>query len=79
MKKEQYFVRVKVRGLWKNVDILDLDELSFRALVLDRLNIARLLIGIKEEFLPGEEIELKVKPELENKYIMVQDEEERNN
>lgn len=78
MKHGQYFVRCKIRERWYNVDILDLEEDSFRAVILERLSIGRLLVGIREEYVDGEAIEAKVKPELENKYITTEDEKIRN-
>lgn len=79
MKHDQYLVRCKIKGQFYNVDVLDLEEESFRAFVLSRLAIGRLLVGIKEEYIETEHIEYQVKKHLENKYIQVQDEETRNN
>ncbi len=56
MKRGQYFVRAKLaNGEWGNVDILDLDETSFRAFLIDRY-FADDLVGILPDFVEGEEI-----------------------
>ena len=40
MRRGQVLVRaIKAKGSWGNVDVLDLDEESFRAFVIDKLCI----------------------------------------
>lgn len=43
-------------------DMLDLDEQSFRVVLLEVLWSANALIGIDQESLPGDDIELRVRP-----------------
>lgn len=44
------FVRaIKANGQWGSVDALDLDERSFRAFVLDRLNVAGIVSAVVTE------------------------------
>ncbi len=57
MKRGQAFVRGRLRdGSIGNIDILDLDDASFRAFVLDRLVRAGLVTAIKDEFTDGDHV-----------------------
>lgn len=59
IRRGQIFVRALVPPDWtkyENVDILDLDEDSFRALLLSKLD--GMFVKLKDEF-AGEEVELK--------------------
>ena len=46
-------------GTLGNVDVLDLDDASFRAFVLEQLVQARLVGGVVPKFIEGEHVELK--------------------
>ena len=49
MRRRQVLVQaIKADGTWGAVDVLDLDEESFRAFVLQRLRIAGLLVRIPD-------------------------------
>lgn len=77
MKVGQYLISCKIKGRFYDVDILDLEEESFRAFMLDRLAIARVLMGLKNlEMLKMDEkeIQYKVKADCENKYIKTDEE-----
>ena len=66
MKRNQIFVRAKSpSGKWGSHDVLDLDDKSFKAFVLDMLFRAGLVVGIKDEFVKEEEIEYQSTVELE--------------
>lgn len=59
MKRKQVFVRAKSpSGKWHSADVLDLDDLSFRAFVMGVLHEAGLVVGIKDDFVAGNRIEL---------------------
>lgn len=59
MKKGQVLVRAKNKeGEWTYVDVLDLDDRSFKAFILDRLFKNGLVAGLKEETIEGERITL---------------------
>lgn len=50
MRRRQVLVRaIKVNGDWGNVDVLDLDEESFRAFVLGKLCSGKLVVRISDE------------------------------
>jgi len=58
VRKGQVLVRaIQADGKWGNVDVLNLDEESFRAFVLQRLWIGGLLMRTVDE--SGEEVILK--------------------
>ena len=58
MKRGQIFVRAKDKnGKWYNADVLDLDQLSFKAFVMDRLFKLGMVTGIKDEFIIAGDIE----------------------
>ena len=58
MKRGQVFVRAKDKnGSWYSADVLDLDQPSFNAFVLDKLFRAGGVAGIKDNFTLGSEIE----------------------
>ena len=60
MKRLQVFVRAKSpSGRWHSADVLDLDDASFRAFVMDVLFGAGLVCGIKPERVDTEEIKLR--------------------
>jgi len=57
MKYEQVFVRaVTKNGDWDAVDVLKLDDASFRAFVIDVMLRAGFLAGIQPEFVEGPDI-----------------------
>ena len=59
MKRGQVWVRAKdANGEWGTADVLDLDEVSFRAFVIDVLMRVGLVTAHKCEFCDGEEIDL---------------------
>lgn len=63
VRREQVFVRALNKdGKWDNIDIFDLDDESFRAVIVNKLMDAGLLIGLKDE-VAGEEIILRGKGE----------------
>jgi hypothetical protein len=50
MRRQQVLVRaIKTDGKWGSVDVLDLDEESFRAFVLDKLYSAGLVARMSDE------------------------------
>lgn len=58
VKRNQTFVRAKSPlGKWGNHDVLNLDETSFRAFVLDRMMKWEMVTSLKPEFVEGDEIE----------------------
>jgi len=62
MKRGQVFVRAEdENGRRGTVDVLDLDEESFRVLVIDTMVAAGLLVGIIDELVDGKMIKLRVK------------------
>jgi hypothetical protein len=55
MKRGQVFVRRQfANGRWGNIDALDLDDVSFRAFVLDVLFRAGAVCGLRDEAIHGE-------------------------
>lgn len=59
MRRQQVLVRaLQANGKWGAVDAFDLDDESFRALVLDKLCAAGLVTGLVDEF-AGEKVILK--------------------
>jgi len=62
MKKGQVFVRAKMNdGSWGNVDILDLNDESFRAFIIQKFIDIGIVCAIKDEFVEGEDIILCIK------------------
>lgn len=62
IKRGQIFVRaVDKNGKWDTVDVLDLDDESFRAFVMYKLYESSMVCGIKPEYVEGNEIILKEK------------------
>ncbi len=58
MKRGQIFVRAKKKdGSWGSVDVLDLDEQSFRAFILEMLIRQSIVCSIKDEFVEGDDIQ----------------------
>lgn len=63
MKRRQVFVRaLDSNGKMGAADVMDLDEDSFKAFILDVLQRHDLVVGIIESQLPGERIALRTKP-----------------
>lgn len=63
MKRNQVFVRAyDETGQIGNADVLDLDDDSFRAFVIEMLWRSGLVTGIKDEFVEGDKIRLQMKP-----------------
>ena len=49
-RREQVFVRAMNKdGKWDSVDIFDLDDISFRAVIVNKLVDAGVLIALKDE------------------------------
>lgn len=64
MKRGQVFVRAKSpSGKYGTHDVLDLEDESFKAFVVEMLKRGGLVVSIKDEFVSGEEIEYKSKVE----------------
>ena len=62
MKRGQCFVLGQRRsGKWDNIDVLDLDEESFRAFVLEKFCDLHVVVSFREEAGPGETIIYKEK------------------
>ncbi len=60
MKKEQVFVRaINKEGKWDSIDVLDLDDRSFKAFVIEKFKQHEMVSAIKDEYCDGEQIELK--------------------
>ncbi len=60
MKRGQVFVRARSkRGKWESVDVLDLDEESFKAFVIEKFRQHEMVSGLKDEYCDGEQIELR--------------------
>ncbi len=60
MKRGQVFVRaIDPGGKWGPADLLDLDDESFRAVILHKLLEVGLFVGIKEETIDGDPITLR--------------------
>jgi len=60
MKRGQVFVRaLQADGKWGNVDVLDLDEISFRAFIIDKLIALKALYSFAPKHIDGDEIPLK--------------------
>ncbi len=57
MKRGQAFVRGVLRdGSIGTIDVLDLDDASFRAFVLDRLIRSEIVYAIRDEHVEGEHL-----------------------
>lgn len=62
MKRGQVFVRATDEtGRWGTVDVLDLDEDSFRAFVVETFVRAEVVTSIREEMVEGERIRYRAK------------------
>ena len=60
MKKQQVIVRaINKEGHWDSIDVLDLDEASFRAFVIEMLYRLGVVHAIREDLVEGEHIQLK--------------------
>jgi hypothetical protein len=60
MKKQQVIVRaINKEGHWDSIDVLDLDEASFRAFVIEMLYRLGVVYAIREDLVEGEHIQLK--------------------
>ena len=60
MKRKQVFVRaINKDGKWDSVDVLDLDDISFRVFVIGVLFKNGLISGITDDAVPGDHIQLK--------------------
>lgn len=65
MKRKQIFVRaLDETGRFGNADIFDLDDESFRAVVVQFMFNANALVGLKEDFVEEPKIQLRLKPGL---------------
>ena len=62
MKKRQVFVRAQdSTGKWGCADVLDLDDISFRAFVIDILFKIRAVVGILDEHVEEAPISYRTK------------------
>lgn len=62
MRRGQVFVRARDEtGKLGSADVLDLDDLSFRALIVEILVRTQLVTGLREDLCEGERIALKTK------------------
>lgn len=62
MKRGQVFVRAEKKdGSFDSVDVLDLDDASFRAFVMDILVREALVVGILDEVVEGSPLRYKEK------------------
>lgn len=60
MKRGQVFVRAQdVSGKWYSADVLDLDDASFRAFVVERLMLAGLVYAISAPASTGRDVTLR--------------------
>ena len=58
MKRGQVFVRGRdPNGKWGAIDVLDLDEPSFRAFVMEMFKRAQIVVALKDESVEGDHIE----------------------
>lgn len=63
MKRNQVFCRAyDETGKIGNADVFDLDEESFRAFVIGILMRCEVVVGIKDEFVDGNHLKLRMKP-----------------
>jgi len=63
VKRRQVFVRaLDSNGKMGAADVMDLDEDSFRAFMVDVMFRAELVVGIRESEVQGERIRLRTKP-----------------
>lgn len=63
MKRQQVFVRARDdNGRIFNCDVLDLDDASFRAFVVGKLHRAGIVVGMRDESIEGDHIELRARP-----------------
>jgi hypothetical protein len=63
VKKNQVFVRAyDEAGKLGSADVLDLDDESFRVFVIGMLFVNELVCGIRDEFVEGPHIKLKLRP-----------------
>lgn len=57
MKRGQVFVRaINKKGKHDSVDVLDLDDASFKAFVMDMLFSTGIVVGLRDEAVDGERI-----------------------
>lgn len=63
MKRGQVFVRAQdENGKWQSIDVLDLDDESFRVFVVNMLMRGMLVTSITDENVDGEQITLRARP-----------------
>ena len=63
MKKGQIYVRaITPDGELGNVDVLELDDDSFRVFIIDKFVRAGAVVAMKEEMIKGDNIELHADP-----------------
>jgi len=66
MKRRQVFVRGRLRdGSIGNIDVLDLDDASFRAFLVELLIRFEMVVALKGEHVEGERLELRERPDPE--------------
>ena len=60
IKRNQVFVRAKSpSGRWHSADVLDLTQESFQAFVIGTLFRHELLVGLRDDFVEGDSVELQ--------------------
>lgn len=60
LRRGQVFVRAKDQaGRWGTCDVLDLDEVSFRAWVVDVLRRHGMVAALKDDYVAGEGVEYR--------------------
>lgn len=79
MKKGQVFCRARLLTekrsgrdpvyRYVNADVLDLDELSFRAFTIGILFRAGAVVGITDDIVPGDHITLEIAEEHQARYL----------
>lgn len=63
-KRNQFFVRATTpTGKVVSADIMDLDEESFRAFVVDVMYKYAMIVGIRPDLVEGEQIQYRTKEE----------------
>jgi hypothetical protein len=66
MRRGQVFVRAQTpTGRWVNADVLDLDELSYRAFIVEQLMRIGAVYSLKDNQAKGEEVCYKTQFEID--------------
>lgn len=71
MKRNQVFVRCQLpNNRWTSVDVLDLTQRSFNIFILERLMAIGAVTSIKEDYVEGDHIAYKIKPDRVQQYLV---------